>query len=357
MSLIIRTRLQRPGPEGFELDIDLDLPDRGITAVFGPSGCGKSTLLRCVAGLEKGATGQIAIGPHTWQDQKIFTPCHKRAVGLVFQDGALFPHLSVRGNLEFGLKRTSRPDRAPSFDEANNLLGLNDLLDRRTDDLSGGERQRVALGRALLAGPELLLLDEPLASLDRGARRAIYPYLEKLHREIELPVLYVTHALDEAARLADHLVLMDQGCVTAAGPMTEMMTDLEGTLSRTLEAGAVLSAVVAGHESEYHLTRLEFDGGQILVPDPDLELGQAVRLRILARDVSLALEPATGTSILNILPARVTGIAARRPGRMMVRLDIGGTGLLSAITERSAAALDLEPGHEVFAQIKSIALL
>jgi molybdate transport system ATP-binding protein len=357
MSLVIRTKLQRPGSGGFELDVDLDLPDRGITALFGPSGCGKSTLLRCVAGLEKEAAGRITIGPHTWQDQSTFTPCHQRAAGLVFQDGALFSHLSVRGNLEYGMKRATRSDRTAGFDEVIDLLGLNELLDRHTDDLSGGERQRVALGRALLTGPDLLLLDEPLASLDRGARRAIYPYLEMLHTEIALPVLYVTHSLDEAARLADHLLLMENGRVTAAGPLPELMTDLDGTLSRTLEAGAVLSAVVAGHESEYHLTRLEFDGGQILVPDPDLELGQAVRLRILARDVSLALEPATGTSILNILPTRVTGVAARRPGRVMVRLEVGDTALLAAVTERSAAALDLKPGREVFAQIKSIALL
>jgi len=357
LSLGIRTRLARPGPEGFTLDVDLDLPPSGITAVFGPSGCGKSTLLRCVAGLEKSARGSIAIGERIWQDGRTFTPCHKRAAGFVFQDGALFDHLSVRGNLEFGRKRARRTDRTPRFEEVADLLGLAGLLDRGTDDLSGGERQRVALGRALLAGPDLLLLDEPLASLDNRARRAIYPYLEKLHAEVELPILYVTHSLDEAARLADHLVLMEDGRAVASGPLTSMMTDLDGHLSRTLEAGAVLHAVVADHEPEFHLTRLAFQGGELLVPDPDLATGQKVRLRILARDVSLALEPATGTSILNILPARVTGIASRRPGRVMVRFEVGGTGLLAAVTERSAAVLDLKPGREVFAQIKSIALL
>ena len=355
MSLMIRTIVEHPGPAAFRLDVNLEIPDRGITAVFGPSGCGKSTLLRCVAGLEHSSRGRIALGDRVWQDEGVFESAHRRGAALVFQDGALFDHLDVRRNLEYGKKRAS--NHAPDLDDVTAMLGLEGLLDRTPHGLSGGERQRVALGRALLAGPDLLLLDEPLASIDRAARHAIYPYLETVQASTGLPMLYVTHSLDEAARLADHMIHLEAGRMKACGPLAALMTDLDGDLSRGPEGGAVLTARVVGHEPEHHLSRLAFDGGEILMPVPDLETDRRVRLRIHARDISLALQRPHETSILNILPARVDGLAARRPGRMMVRLSVGHAALLAAITERSADQLGLEPGREVFAQIKSVALL
>jgi molybdate transport system ATP-binding protein len=361
MSLKIQCRLDRSHPadsgSGFRLEVNLDLPATGITAVFGPSGSGKTTLLRCVAGLEKKAHGVVKIGPTVWQDETRFLPVHHRGLGFVFQDGALFPHLSVKGNLEYGLKRAGAGRQVVVMDEVVELLGLGKLLDRAISGLSGGERQRTALGRALLTSPDLLLLDEPLASLDRASRRSIYPYLERLRTDFTLPVLYVTHSLDEAARLADHMVLLTEGKVVGSGALTEMLTSPSPGLAQGGDAGAIVATRVEGHDREFHLARLEFDGGTLLVPDTGLETGQGVRVRIHARDVSLALEPAGGSSILNILPARVLALIPDSPARVLVQLAIGEAVILAAITNRSATALELEPGREVFAQIKSVALL
>ncbi|MCK9995896.1 MAG: molybdenum ABC transporter ATP-binding protein [Candidatus Krumholzibacteria bacterium] len=361
MSIKIKCRLDRGvgtnGDPGFRLDVDLDLPVAGITAVFGPSGCGKSTLLRCVAGLEKKARGMVKIGPRVWQDDHTFLPVHQRALGFVFQDGLLFPHLSVLENLEYGLKRSDADRQTIVMDEVVELLGLEKLLARGTTDLSGGERQRVALGRALLTSPDLLLLDEPLAALDRSSRRAIYPYLERLRTDFTLPVLYVTHALDEAARLADHMVLLEGGQAVNSGPLTEMLTSPAPGLAHGDEAGAVLPAWVAGFDREFHLARLGFEGGELLVADTGLVPDQEVRVRIHARDVSLTLEPAGGSSILNILPARVLALIPDSPARVLVRLAVGDSVILAAITHRSATALGLEVGRDVHAQIKSVALL
>lgn len=361
MSLRIQCRLDRAvtanGGPGFRLNVNLDLPSAGITAVFGPSGCGKSTLLRCVAGLEKKSRGIVKIGPHIWQEKDRFLPVHRRALGFVFQDGALFPHLSVRENLEYGLKRAGAGRQTIVMAEVVELLGLEKLLARGTTELSGGERQRTALGRALLTSPDLLLLDEPLAALDRASRRGIYPYLERLRTDFTLPVLYVTHALDEAARLADHMVLLEDGQAVHSGPLTEMLTSPAPGLAHGDEAGAIVSARVDGHDREFHLACLAFDGGTLMVADTGLVIGQRVRVRIHARDVSLALDPVGGSSILNILPARVLALISDSPAHVLVRLAIGDSVILAAITHRSAAALKLGPGREVFAQIKSVALL
>lgn len=355
MSLELNIGLTRPaGPEGgpgFDLQVELTLPARGITTIFGPSGCGKTTLLRCVAGLEPNARGRIALAGRIWQDGGDFLPAHRRRVGYVFQDGALFAHLDVKGNLAYGLKR--RSGHGPGLEEISGLLGLDMLLDRRVEALSGGERQRVAVGRALLAGPVLLLLDEPLASLDRAGRRSIYPYFERIAAETGTPMLHVTHSLDEAARLADHLVLMEGGRITGSGSLADMLT----RHAPGHEAGGVVFARVAEIDQSDHLARLEFDGGQLLVPDPGLGIGARTRVRIHARDVSLALEPASGSSILNILPARVLDLAADSPARILVRLMVGETVLVAAVTQRSAHVLGLRPGLDLFAQIKSVALL
>ena len=359
MSLKLKCRLERPagskGQNGFRLEVDLSLPSRGITAVLGPSGCGKTTLLRCVAGLEPRTAGHILIGDKTWQDEDRFLQPHQRRAGYVFQDGALFPHLDVRGNLAFGMKRSV--GKSGNLGEVSSLLGLTSLLDRDVSGLSGGERQRVALGRALLAGPELLLLDEPLAALDRENRRAIYPYFERIAAETALPFLYVTHAQDEAARLADHLVLMEDGRALHSGPLPELLTSPAPGLAHGEDAGCVVFARVVGVDDEYHLARLEFPGGTLLVADPGLPDGRKIRVRIHARDVSLALEPAAGSSILNILPARVLELVPDGPSRTLVRLEVGRTIMLAAVTQRSAAALELKAGLELFAQVKSVALL
>lgn len=362
MSLVVRQRLQRPGREGrtgFVLDVDLELPGSQVTVVFGRSGGGKTTLLRCLAGLERKVAGTVRCGDSVWQDdaKDLFLPPQRRAAGYVFQDGALFPHLDVAGNLDYALRRVPSARRRIGREEVVALLELEPLLSRRTDDLSGGERQRVALGRALLGSPDLLLLDEPLAALDRPARRAILPFLEMLARRFALPVLYVTHFLNEAARVGDHLVLLQDGRNAGEGPLARMLTEPDSPLTREQEAGALLIATVRERDDQFQLACLEIRGGRLFSPDPELNEGDEVRIRILARDVSLALEAAADSSILNVLPAQVIDLAERGPGRVLVRLDLGGDVLLAAVTGKSAAALDLGPGRRVFAQIKSVALL
>jgi len=356
MSLKLQGSLQR-GAGLFSLAFDLDLPAMGFTAVCGPSGCGKSTLLRCIAGLEPDFHGTVRVGPRVWQNADNRVPLHRRALGYVFQNGELFTHLSVEANLRFAWDRTPADRRRVTWDEVVDLLGLAGLLARSTTHLSGGERQRVALGRALLKSPDLLLLDEPLAALDRATRRAIFPLLERMRDQFAIPVLYVTHAVDEAARLADRLVLMDSGRVVNDGPLVELLTSPAPGLAHGSDAGAVVSATVGAIDAEFHLARLDFPGGQLQVCDRGLAPGTAARLRIHARDVSLVLTPPADTSILNILPATVLDLLPDDPGRVVVRLRAGETVLLAAVTARSAHALGLAPGQKLWAQIKSVALL
>ncbi|HSH30084.1 MAG TPA: molybdenum ABC transporter ATP-binding protein [Thiohalobacter sp.] len=348
----------------FRLQAEGEVPAAGITALFGPSGCGKSTLLRLIAGLERCNDAEVRMGQNGWQSDRSFLPPHQRPIGYVIQEGQLFPHLNVRDNLRYGWKRAGRSTNAaagPDLDNVIALLGLSELLARRPEQLSGGQRQRVAIGRALLTRPRVLLLDEPLAALDHAARRAILPYLERLHRELALPVLYVSHDTDEVARIADRLLLMEAGRIQAAGELTGMLTHPDLPLARSAQAETVLEATISGHDADYHLTRLRFAGGELSLATPaepaELATGEPVRVRILARDVSLALSPAADSSILNILPARVSGIRPLNPAQALVRLDLGGTPLLAHITHRSVAALKLEPGSPVYAQIKSVALL
>ena len=354
MSLKFAGKLERPG---FTLEFDLDLPAAGMVAVCGASGAGKTTLLRCLAGLEPGFHGVVRVGPRVWQDQSVTVPLHHRALGYVFQSGELFPHLDVAGNLRFAWDRTPPERRIVGWDEVVDLVGLKALLPRRVDGLSGGERQRVALGRALLRNPDLLLLDEPLASLDATARRAVYPLLERVGAELGTPTLCVTHSLDEAARLADRLILLDRGRVVGTGLLADLLTRPAPGLAQGRDAGAVVRATVTAIDPVDHIARLDFAGGQLAVADPDLHRGDAVRLRVHARDVSLTLAPAGATSILNVLPAVVDTLWDDGPGRVMVRLLVGETVLLSAVTARSAGALGLAAGGGVWAQIKSVALL
>jgi len=343
----------------FRLDVDLELPGRGITALFGPSGSGKTTCLRAIAGLEHVNDGYVAIGGEVWQDeaQRIFVPTHRRALGYVFQEASLFPHLNVRANLEFGMKRVPRSERRFEPEAVARLLGIWELLERRPDRLSGGERQRVAIARALLASPQLLLMDEPLAALDLRRKQEILPYLERMHDALSIPIIYVSHAPDEVARLADHLVLLDGGRVVASGPLGETLARADLPPSFADDAGVVLDTVLEGHEADA-LSRLRFDGGVLYVGQRREAVGTHLRCRIHARDVSLALQRPSGTSIVNLLPARVTASAATdTPGHVLVQLRMGSTPLLARITERSRRELDIVPGRKLWVQIKGVALL
>ena len=349
----------------FSLDVALDLPGRGVTAIFGPSGSGKTTLLRSIAGLERSPDGYLSVNGDVWQDDKmgVFTPVHQRPLGYVFQNANLFTHLDVQRNLDYGLKRIPLAQRRVPLDQAIELLGIEKLLQRRTDTLSGGERQRVAIARALATSPQLLLMDEPLASLDTQRKAEILPYLERLHDELDIPVLYVSHAPDEVARLADHLVLLEAGRVLAVGPTRELMTRLDLPLSHGDSAAAIIDATVTHLEPQYHLSHAEFSGGQISLLNPRLVVGQRVRVRIQARDVSLTLHRQEDTSVLNIFAATVTGISSDSPGQVMVSLDAGGSPgipghqLLARVTQKSADALQLTPGKAVYAQVKGVAVL
>jgi len=346
----------------FALSAEFSAPGRGITAVFGPSGGGKTTLLRCIAGLER-AAGAFALDEEIWQDDArgVFVAPHRRAIGYVFQEANLFPHLSVRGNIEYGWRRVPATARRVPLDQTIELLGLEGLLSRDPERLSGGERQRVAIARALVTSPRLLLMDEPLSALDREAKAGLMPYLERLHETLAIPVLYVSHALDEVTRLADYLLVLREGRIQTHGPMADMLVNLQFPVAPADEASAIVDAVVAGHEDRYELTALEFGDGRLTVAQRLYPMGRRVRLRIHARDVSIALSRAADTSILNILPARVAQIADAGPAQWLVRLETGDsqapTSLLSRITRRSGEALGLRPGLAVYAQIKSVALV
>ncbi|MDR0701456.1 MAG: molybdenum ABC transporter ATP-binding protein [Azoarcus sp.] len=344
---------------GFTLDVDLRLPEKGVSALFGPSGSGKTTLLRCMAGLEHAPDGFLDIEGQVWQDSErsIFLPAHKRPLGLVFQEASLFPHLSVRGNLEYGMKRAGNA-QGEGFDATLDLLGIRALLPRDPGQLSGGERQRVAIARALLTRPRLLLLDEPLAALDIKRKQEILPYLEALREELDIPVLYISHSPDEVARLADHLTLIENGRAIASGALAETLARPELSPAFADDAGVVLETTVAAHETD-SLARLEFPGGRLYVSGHDKAPGSRLRCRINASDVSLALSAHRDTSILNTLPATVTAVVdADAPGHVLVQLQLANNGpLLARITERSRRTLGIAPGLAVIAQVKSVALL
>ncbi len=340
----------------FTLDVALELPARGVSALFGPSGSGKTTVLRCIAGLVKTEEGLLRIKDQIWQDRDTFLPTHQRSLGYVFQEASLLPHVSVRGNLEFGLKRIPPGERKVQLEQVVELLGLARLIDRTSPaGLSGGERQRVAIGRALLTSPCLLLMDEPLSALDAASRQDILPYLEKMHGALDVPVIYVSHSLDEVARLADHVVLMAAGHAIASDSLLAIQSRLDLPTAHLDDAGTVIDAVVAMHDAAYCLTRLDFAGGQLWVSQVERPVGSHVRTRVLARDVSIATSEPQGSSISNILSARICEIQDEGPDRVSLRLSVGeATTLLSRITRRSRDHLALGVGMDVFAQVKSV---
>jgi molybdate transport system ATP-binding protein len=344
--------------ESFTLDAAFTAPASGVTALFGSSGSGKTTLLRCIAGLER-AAGTLSVNGVVWQDDNTFLPVHKRPLGYVFQEASLFPHLSVRANLEYGYKRIKPAERKVQVDQVVEWLGLSHLIGRGDPaQLSGGERQRVAIGRALLTSPRILLMDEPLSALDTNSKQEILPYLERLHRELDIPVIYVSHAMDEVARLADHLVLLQQGRVIASGALGETLARLDLPTAHFDDAGAVIEAAVTEHDETYHLTRIDISGGSLWVGKVEQAPGSRVRARVLARDVSIATRQPAGSSITNILPVRIAEIRDEGADKVMVRMKIGESQvLLSRITRRSRDLLELAVGMEVFAQVKSVALM
>jgi molybdate transport system ATP-binding protein len=355
VALEVDLALEHPG--GFRLDTAFTAPGQGVTALFGGSGSGKTTVLRCVAGLERGH-GYCRVQGEAWQDETRFLPSHRRPIGYVFQEASLFPHLSVRANLQFGWRLVSPSDRRIAFGEAVELLGIGPLLARATAQLSGGERQRVAIARALLTSPRLLLMDEPLSALDHASKEAIIPYLERVFDELGLPVLYVSHHPDEVARLADHMVLMEAGRVRASGAAADLMTRLDLPLARFDSASAFLDGQVAGHDDTFHLTYIDTNGGRFTVPREDLEIGKRARVQVHARDVSLSLKDHHDTSILNILPARVLDTHDLDPAQLMVRLGLeDGQNLLARVTRRSGVALGLHEGMPLYAQVKGVALV
>ena len=316
--------------------------------------------MRVIAGLER-AAGVVRVGSECWQDdaRRIFLPTHKRAVGYVFQDVGLFPHVTVRGNLEYGRKRCGAAASDEEVGALVHLLGIEHLLDRSPEHLSGGERQRVAIGRALCARPRLLLMDEPLAALDARRKAEILPYLGRLQDELSIPTIYVSHVLDEVARLANHLVVLDDGVVKASGPTTATLARLDLPLAHSDDGGVVIDAQVALHDEADHLTRADLSGGFLWIGRVDRPCGAPIRVRVLARDVSLARERPGTTSILNVLAARVVELSDDGPDRVNVRLAVGGEGapLLSRITRRSRDVLSLSPGVEVYAMVKSVAIV
>ena len=350
----------------FKLNLDLQLPSEGITAIFGPSGSGKTTLLRAVAGLEKNEQGRIQIGAHIWQDtsQGICLPTWQRSLGYVFQESSLLPHLSVVDNLNFGLKRALKSagvalsDAQIALQASVELLGIGSLLQRMPQELSGGERQRVAIARAIAMQPQLLLMDEPLASLDAARRQEIFPWLAKLRDELKIPMLYVTHSAEEVTRLADHLVVLDQGQVKAQGPVGAVLTQVVNPVVMGEDAGALIAGHIGAVDAEWHLSRVDFEGGCIWMRDAGLPIGKAVRIRILARDVSLATAEPLNTSIQNQLQGLIQSITPdAHPSQVMVVLKCGTEEVLARVTRRAISELGLQVGMPVWAQVKSVALV
>ncbi|MGE8318316.1 MAG: molybdenum ABC transporter ATP-binding protein [Comamonas sp.] len=367
MSIDARFTVQRGA---FRLQMDVQLPGEGVTALFGPSGCGKTTALRAMAGLVRPQQARIVVNGQVWQDDaaRQWLPTHQRQLGYVFQEANLFAHLSVRQNVEYGLRRIRGDRPRIAVEHAIELLGIAHLLDRGIAHLSGGEAQRVALARALATSPRLLLMDEPLAALDAERKRELLPYIAGITRELRIPVLYVTHAIDEVAKLAQHVVLMHQGAVTAQGPTGAIFTRSDSPLAQDEAASTLVDGSVTHYDAQDHVWSMRVGTGVQLLHWTQaptglhgLQPGSAVRLRILARDVSLALVPPQATSLLNIVPCTVLGLQQQADGNTLVRLQMEAAAdaavLLARISTRSAHQLQLAAGMAVQAQIKGVAVM
>lgn len=334
--------------------------DAGLTALFGRSGSGKTSVIRTIAGLLKPQRGRIVLGDNVLFDseRRIDVPAHRRAIGYVFQEDRLFPHLSVAGNLAYG-ERLRGQRAGIARDAVLELLDIGQLLHRNTAHLSGGERQRVSIARALLSNPRLLLMDEPLSSLDENRKLQILPYIERLRDQLRMPIVYVSHSLEEVTRLATQVAVLANGQLVAQGPLADVLSRLDmPEISERSDAGAVLLGRIASVDASWGLASVDFDGGRLVVPATGHAAGSSVRLRILARDVGLALHPHKDSSVINQLPVVVTGLSEEHADRphVEVQLRCGATWLLARITRRSAHELGLKSGSQAYALIKSVAL-
>jgi molybdate transport system ATP-binding protein len=346
----------------FNLDIDLEVPMEGVTVIFGPSGCGKTTLLRCLAGLERSTKGYLKFGNKVWQDESggIFIPPYQRSIGTVFQEARLFPHLSVRENLLYGFNRTPQEKRIIPVEQVVDILNLDHLLSRSLKGLSGGEQQRIAIGRAILTSPDLLLMDEPLANLDVQRKLEIVPFLLRLRKELGMPIVYVSHSINEVLQMVDTIVLMKEGKKVVCGPINEVLsqTDIPGYFGKQL-AGTVLETKVVEHDQKFSLTKVGFNEQFLYVPQQSVSIGESLRLLIHANDISIVLEQENiRTSVLNILEAKIVKITEADPRgySINIKLDIGGP-LLATITKKSFTQLDLSPGQKIFAHIKAVKMV
>jgi molybdate transport system ATP-binding protein len=345
---------------GFNLDVEMSIPSNGVTVVFGPSGSGKTTLLRCLSGLEKAPLGYLKVSGHVWQDKASFIPIQDRKIGLVFQESRLFPHLNIQENLLYGYQRTLSDYRNLQFDEVEQVLNLGTLLKRRPDKLSGGERQRVAIGRALLTSPKLLLMDEPLASLDIKLKAEIIPFIKRIESEFKTPIIYVTHSMNEVLQLVDTMVILKAGKVESIGSVEEVFS---GVRSREAvgekQLGAVLETLVSEHDEGFGLTKLDFMGQTLHIPRQQITVGQSLRVHIHSKDVSLSnLQPAGATSVLNILRAKVKKVGKLDPKGYSVDIELdAGRSILATITRKSLSKLNLQPGQPIYAHIKAIKMM
>jgi len=341
----------------FTLDATFE-SGNGVTALFGASGAGKTSVVNAIAGLLRPDAGRITVDDVTLFDSatRVCLATEDRGIGYVFQEDRLFPHLTVRRNLGYGSRRSAVPGPQPTFDDVVDLLDLAPLLARLPHRLSGGEKQRVAIGRAVLSRPRLLLMDEPLANLDTARRGEILPFLEGLCRDLALPIVYVSHAIEEITRLADTLVVMDQGTVLASGGVPELTArlDLAPLIARS-DAGTVLAGTIESQDRVYELTTVAFAGGRFIVPAVPGTIGTALRLRIQARDVAIATTAPADISTLNCLPGVVIALGRRHHAHREIQVDVG-VPILARVTERSVVELGLEPGRRVTALIKSVAV-
>lgn len=355
-SLLIQLELKR---RDFQLLVNLRLPGEGITVLFGPSGSGKTSILRCVAGLER-AQGRVVIDGQTWQDSETnqWVATCQRDLGYVFQEASLFEHLNVRANLRFGVDRVGKPHGQRALDEAIALLGIGHLLNRSTQSLSGGERQRVAIARALATQPKLLLLDEPLSSLDIARRHEILPWLEQMHEALRIPMLYVTHTMEELTQLADYVVLLEHGQAVVQGPITQVLGDTTFASRVGGEAGVVLTGVIKAHDENYHLTCIALNELSLWVRRRTVETGSHVRIHIHANDVSLSIKEPIGSSIQNVFPGQIVAIDNDfHPASCLVTVQHQNQKLLARVTRKAAVNLELAIGQQIWAQVKSVALV
>jgi molybdate transport system ATP-binding protein len=351
----IRYQLTRAA---FSLDVDFELSMQGVTGIFGPSGAGKTTLLRCMAGLEKSDAGRLIVDGEAWEDSStgVKRASHRRQIAYVFQEARLFPHMNVSRNLEYGLRRSAAGSSALDFHFVVSLLALENLLDRRPSTLSGGEVQRVAIGRALLCSPKMILMDEPLAALDEARKEEVLPFIERLHAELETPIIFVSHNIDEICRLCDQLVVMDAGRVMTQGDLQSVLLQTEQPILSGKEAGTVLFGRTRDYDLKFDLTRVETAGSQLWVPGHFGASSAELRLRVRANDVSICLERPAKTSILNVIRAKIEGVQEESGASMLVHLRAADDHILARITRRSWSELGLQSGDTVFAQIKSIAV-